>query len=653
MPGRPLLAVVAVVLTAACSSEQAARRIVERADGYAAAGQYDAAILEYRNAIRRQPSAETYCKLGDAYLATAKSEEAYRAFSNAIDADPSVMRAHIEAGRLLLGAKLYDQALLRAEYVTDHDPLNAAGQVLRYRAIGEAALAVGDRLNAEAAFRSATVDAPKSPEAFIALAQFLLATDRAGEAEEMLRKAVAVGPSDELANRAIASFYVSRNQIAAAEPYLKAAAAQPRQRYRSTLALADYYYAAGRYADARAALQQTSGDAAKVRLAAIDYELGAVGDARKQLDRILGKRAPAQGLALNARLLAEERKPDEALQAAQAALALEPDLAAAHYIVGTIAFQQGRLEDAERSFEAVLRVLPNHANARLQLAQVRLATGHAGDAVDLAATAGNSRAARLTLARALAADGQSARARRELEALAVDAATDPEPDIGLGVLDLEAGNLAGAASHAQRALTLAPASEEALELAGRVAIARGDVAAAREHLTRAAEKAPDSFDIHAMLAQTYAQEGDVEKARGVLEPFAKRHPESAQPLTAIGVIYQSAGREADARPWFEQAIAVDSREPVAAATLARMYLGDPSKADAALDLARTAATALADQADVHDTLGQAYFKTGRYRSAVSELERAVAIDGSDASYKRHLDEARRALATENEFSRTR
>jgi len=55
---------------------------------------------------------------------------------------------------------------------------------------------------------------------------------------------------------------------------------------------------------------------------------------------------------------------------------------------------------------------------------------------------------------------------------------------------------------------------------------------------------------------------------------------------------------------------------------------------------------------VHDTLGQAYQKTGRLRSAVAELERAVAIDGANAAYRAHLDEAKRALAVESEIRRT-
>src|SRR5262249_22609266 len=154
------------------------------------------------------------------------------------------------------------------------------------------------------------------------------------------------------------------------------------------------------------------------------------------------------------------------------------------------------------------------------------------------------------------------------------------------------------------------------------------------------------------LAQVYADQGDLARGREVLERFANAHPDVARPRAAIGVLYLSAGREAEARPWLEQALTLDSREPFAAASLARLYLADPSKADAAVDLARSAATQLADQADVHDTLGQAYLKTGRLRSAVPELERAVALDGTNAAYRAHLDEAKRALAVENEVRRT-
>jgi len=643
------LAWLAAMLLVGCGSSLTARQYADRGDAYLAAGRTDAAVLEYRNAIKKAPDdSDLYRRLGDAYVAAGKSEDAYRAYTNAIDVDPSESRAHIEAGRLLLGARLYDQAQLRAEQVIDRDPLNVDAIVLHYRAIGEAALAAGDQINAEAAFRSATVDAPKAPEAYVALAQFLITADREDEAEAALRKAVEVDPTSELANRAAASFYISRNRSADAERYLIAAAAQAHQRYRSTLALADYYYAAHRYKDARATLERASGDAARVRLAAIDYETGAPADARKRLDRMLKKRPPAEALALNARLLADERKSDEALQSARAALAIDPSLPAANYLVGSIAQQRGQLDEAQRSFEAVLRGIPTHLDARVRLAQVKIDNGHASDALSLLDGAPGTRTVRMTFAQALLADGQIDRARQELAMLAAEAATDPEPDIALGTLDLEAGDTKSAAAHSARALGLAPSSPSALLLAGRLAFETGEYAKAADLLTKVTAQNPDAFDPVALLANVYAEQGDGARARALLEQFASKHPDMAAPRTAIGVIYQAAGQPDEARKWYEQAITIDPREPVAAAHLARLYLEDPAKIESAVDLARTAATQSGDQPDVHDTLGWAYFKSGRTRSAVAELEQAVRLDEGNATYQSHLSDARRALAAENE-----
>jgi Flp pilus assembly protein TadD len=116
----------------------------------------------------------------------------------------------------------------------------------------------------------------------------------------------------------------------------------------------------------------------------------------------------------------------------------------------------------------------------------------------------------------------------------------------------------------------------------------------------------------------------------------------------VGVIYDAAGQPADAKRWYEQALTIDSREPVAAANLAKLYLGDASTIERAVDLARTAATRAGDQPDVHDTLGWAYFKSGRLRSAVAELEQAATLDAANPVYRDHLAQARRALDLENE-----
>ena len=71
MVPRMLSLIVCVGLAGACGREQAAVRFIARGDAHLAAGRSGAAVIEYRNAIKKRPdSAEAFRKLGDAYLCT-------------------------------------------------------------------------------------------------------------------------------------------------------------------------------------------------------------------------------------------------------------------------------------------------------------------------------------------------------------------------------------------------------------------------------------------------------------------------------------------------------------------------------------------------------------------------------------------------------
>lgn len=668
-------------LTLACArSDEAARRLIASGDAYHATGRDDAAIIEYRNAIKKQPSsAEAYRKLGDAYVDSAKAEEAYRAYCTAIDLNPADVHSRVGAGRLLLSAGRFNEALVRAVQALERDDQDVEAQVLSgraltklgrfddaiaqlesavtidhrpsaYAALGDARLASGDRAGAEAAFRTGVSRAPNAVDSRVALAQYLTATGRAGEAEQHLLQAVAANPASEVANRAAASFYVSTNRNPAAEPYFRTAAAQPAQTLKSSLALADYYSAAHRYDDARAVLDGlTSGPmaaGATVRRAAIELETGSTANARRLIDTALKKRPGGEAWAVNAQVLEREGKPDEALTAAHTAIDLDPTLATAHYVIGTIELERGHLDDAEAAFREVLRQQRLMAQATLQLARTKLAAGRADEAIALAEAAGPDLDARLTLARALVADGQSARARSELLRLEAGHAASPEPAILLGSLELGGGDVQQARAHATRALAIAPNAAEALLLAARTALASEDQAEAEKYLTHAIAADPASFDGHAMLADLYMARGDLERARSTLDQFAKRQPESARVRTALGIVLEEAGRPADARAQYEAALTIDSREPIASNNLARLYTQDQKTIDRAIELARTAVAQLPQDADVHDTLGWAAFKARRLSLAASELERAVALHPGAPAYSSHLREVKAAIAEE-------
>src|SRR5262249_40136477 len=113
---------------------------------------------------------------------------------------------------------------------------------------------------------------------------------------------------------------------------------------------------------------------------------------------------------------------------------------------------------------------------------------------------------------------------------------------------------------------------------------------------------------------------------------------------AVGVVPQAPNRPDAARAAYEQAVALDRADSVASTRLARLYASDEAYVPRALELARTAAAGLPNDADVHDTLGWIAFRAGRLSLAVTELERAVALNGREPLYQTHLRTVRAAVA---------
>jgi Flp pilus assembly protein TadD len=382
---------------------------------------------------------------------------------------------------------------------------------------------------------------------------------------------------------------------------------------------------------------------AKVRLAAVAFHTGSSADAHKILDRVMKKRPTAEAWTLNAQILQAEHKTDEALASARAAVELDPSALVAEYIVGTIELDRGHYATAETALRAAVRERRWAPAASLQLARLKLASGHPADAVALAEAAGDDFGARLTVARALIADGQIARARAELRRLESLHPTAPEPAILLGSLALTDGNVRDARAQAARALTLAPDGGDALLLAARTASSDGDTPSAERYLTRAIAGGGGSFDAHTMLANLYAGRGDLSRAEQTLTQYIGRHGDVASAHSALGIVLEAANRPKEARAAYEQALALDPVEPIASNNLARIYASDEAQVTRALELARTAASSLPNDADAHDTLGWIAFRAGRLSLAAAELERAVALNGHEPIYQNHLRAVRVAI----------
>jgi predicted Zn-dependent protease len=270
---------VALAAAAGCRAnvKDSARDHAARGDQFAADGRYDAALIEYRNAVKAQPAwSEAHEKVGDALLQLGRTTDAYREYAR--------------------GLRVVNNELLPYE---------------------------------EDKLREAVTRSPQSVGPRLALAELLMAKRKAQEAEVQLRAAIAADPGNELANRSLASIALNRGDHEEAEARLRTAAAQTPQRYASQLALADFLMSEQRFVEARPILQALAADRrlsreVPLRLAAIDYEEGAVDAAQRALSEILRIHPSADAWTLEAQFRMRQGRLNEAADAVAAALALAP-----------------------------------------------------------------------------------------------------------------------------------------------------------------------------------------------------------------------------------------------------------------------------------------------------------------------------------------
>ena len=135
---------------------------------------------------------------------------------------------------------------------------------------------------------------PKSPQGYLALANFYWAAGRQDDAERQLKTALAVDPKDELTNRALGYFYMGTGRPAEAEAPLKAVADVTNE---GKLTLSDYYLSVRRLVDARRTLEavpqsdEQTYRTARLRLAGLDLQSGDRQHAYALVDEVLAKEA--------------------------------------------------------------------------------------------------------------------------------------------------------------------------------------------------------------------------------------------------------------------------------------------------------------------------------------------------------------------------
>jgi tetratricopeptide (TPR) repeat protein len=611
MLSKGAIALACAGLCSICSSgcsrdvEQAKREYVERGDAYIKAGNVDAAVIEYRNAVQQDARfGEAYRKLSAAYLSRGDSANAMRASTAAADLLPDLPEVQIEAGNLALAAGRLDDAKARAKRVLTRDPENVAARVLlgnataglkefdsamkefeeairldpqqtsAYASLGVLQATQGDRQAAERTFTQSIALAPKSIPARLALAQFYWSDRQFDRAEEVMKAAVALAPADQKANVSLAVFYEFTGRSAESEPYLKAAFdADPSPRV--TLLLADYYLSAKRTGDAIPLLRRVVSDPklgalASIRLANVSELGGRTEEATRIIEDALAAHPKNGGiLAAKADLLRGRRQLDDALKVADLAVAADPASAQAVFIRGRVLAAKGHFDEARKAFEDVLALNPRAAAADLELARLRL-RDRAPEAVTLASKAAaanpSSLDARLTLARAQVQQHNYAQAQSGLEQLAKAEPKAAAPPAQLGSLLLQTGDVAGARAAFNRAIALDPFQMEALAGLTTLDFKAQRSAEALARLNGLLDRAPNNAGLLLIAAGAYSSAHDLARAETLLVRAVDADPGLLAAYAMLGRVYLAQHRLDAARTQFEK-LANEQERPVGALTL--------------------------------------------------------------------------------------
>ena len=302
-----------------------------------------------------------------------------------------------------------------------------------------------------------------------------------------------------------------------------------------------------------------------------------------------------------------------AIEPLRRAVALTPDFAEAHHLLGMCLREGNRLDDAHESLQTASRLQPGLVPVREALAEI------------------------------YASRGQDARAIDELEALVALDPDRPERLVAVGLAQARAGRREAAVLALGRAAERFPEHADVFAALGRVwldtARTTGDpvaLAKALEALHAAAARSDAGSDVLALLGRAQLEDGDAAGAERTLRQAVARLPVAPEAFLALGTAAERQGRPEEARHALEQYVAVAAgRGDVVelASHIARLAaaLGDPHGAaywlERAVEEGGPTAPLLARLAEVQ-------IARGRLDDAREAVTSGLELDPSSAHLRR-------------------
>ena len=630
---RLLPVLLAVSAIAGCSYSPAAKkqRYIERGDEYFKNQRYGDAVIEYKNAVRVDPSdGDANYKLGLAVLQQGLWSPAAESFSRALQFTPDNLDARLRLGDILVAAGQFDDARTQAEEVLKRDPQNASaylllGQIsLQQKKYDEAEqrfdqarqfaphdplpygnLAVAQMFNAkfdlaEKNFQHAVETSPRDPQYAINWANFYRSRRNPDRAEQVLRQSMAANPNSIDLPLAVADLYVFQGRIEDAKRLLAQIEADSQHFTDSQRRVADFYL---QHDDASSALdiylplakQHSSDESLAEAVIRCYLQLGQWSNAQQWIDKHGQASDAATFDLLRAQANIEAYRLREAISSLQSLIQKDPGNATAHLYLSQAELQQGNIEAAKAALADILRLQPGFAPALIGLGNISLQEG----------------------------DGDGA--FRDADQVIAQSYWSVDAHLLAGNAEVLRNDLPAALKEFQSAADLNSSSPIPQERLGRVLSAMGKYPDAEKAYENALSNRPGYALALSGLAETFISEGQPDRARARIDQQIARESGLYQLRLIKGQFCMNRGDSACSEQSFNDAVQLDSYDASAYVSLANLYASENRTDDVAHQY-ELALQKFPEFLPIYVQLGHAYEKQGDFNKAKGAYHDALQAD---------------------------
>jgi len=626
-----LSVLVAIALTG-CSRGPAS--YVAKGNKYFDQGKYDDALLQYRNAINKDPRyAEAYYRMALVELRQSHFQTAYGLLKRTTELNPGFRQAAIQFGDLGWfvyrqqshpPTEIYNDLSQLSQRLLASNPKDFDG--LRFKAyiaiadkraddalgllktadsmrpfdsevvmpMAQVSIEKGDPAGGESLLRQMIEKEPSYGLAYDYLYGLYMREKRVPEAEAVLRLRVQKNPKLTIAMIQLADHYANQNNTAAMNATLQQLRDARASMSGARMGLGDFYTAHKYYDQALQQFQQAIQEdprneiAYRKKIVTVLIFQGKRDQAESNLDEIL-KRVPTDPDALRVKasfdLIARQQgRISDAVNIYKGLTAQRPNDADLRFYYARALFASGDTRAARAELSAAIQRNPTSITPKLALAGLSLNQGQYTDAFQLANAVldqiPKNETARLLRAGAEAGLGQRQSARTDLDAVLRDHPGTEEAELQLGLLDVAEKRYTDATSIFTKYYHAGQTDLRPLEGLVRSDMSQGQFDRAMALLEEEVNKSPKTSALRFMFASAAIRAGKLDVAEAQYQALAAQGQDSGAVELEWGKVLQAKKDAQGAVEHYRKAKALDPKNSIPAALLGSQLEAIGRKAEA-------------------------------------------------------------------------